>query len=1334
MSLSVLWREKAENGGLWNLQNELNLTPCESCGVSLYYLELLAQSVLNLSSESSSTASILHEILSPSLSNQKLRLWEAVPTKHTGHPDWYVVHSPSSSFQDMVAALLLQLAPEAQPGRPQLPPEYKQGIFLWIDVFALAPAAYDVEKFFELTNTALSACSLGVQVVVDRGLAVLDRTWSLHEVFVMLRNKGKLAVRVTMPGDLSVEEIRKMHYKCQAIDISKSEPGRGRTTQEKTAVLAEMRHGWGLQRTNRELSICLSCALYCRLRWSESPRDHAHLAALLLQSKEVYQLQQLISNLPGLGADVETLKEIQELFQIYDHSGAGELDRPTFLQCMESAGWSREDAENIFDQVDTDGGGSVGLPEFENWWILEGSHKAGKKAVAYTYGSLLKNLESLTAWCQRHDLKEFSDFFSTSATSLVNATRRLRDVGLSLKPAMVAGHQHDLNDVSNDDENEEEDGLSRPSKSSEIQLLPLPALRPGSDSVLQAVAAKISSGRAVDVKAACQPMYHLLVEHAPFLDTHPEALDPPSAASTQEQQCKLLGIYLACFARVLALFGPSRKDQVGFMLEHAAKLWNLERIDKRVHGDPILSIKDICGAEMKMAGTAKIKSVQLQMSKVLASTRLSTASDNRPVSKGASLSRPESRPKTKGSTNSLQNSASSSVTSERHATNAQIATFGSASASLMAAELPALSELRQRLRSGNGGIVTYSNINTFDFESKTLAVNPVAAAAAAATGNASVSRIGSNQGAIEKLSLPPMGRMSLSGGFEAGARFGRFSLQAPPLSHGCDDRDVLQEQLSSVAETGDDSDPSDKMLHLTVSKPNKQKGGMTTNRKTPSWSSKGYSATSTFSLDDGNGDHCPSDHSGPGTKLQQMLQSLDQVRRPGTGSTSVSFLTSSTGCIPSHHLNATTSSAGNASPPRTDTSMPRMTRHVSISGATALSSATYLNSEGNMKACQPCPPLSDPPFPHVAEKKASIARRLQPRRQPSMPDMSQMSKVSSLQARDEQNAAATTATVMSRPVSRFALNPGSLHKSNIPDHSKDGLESFLIQSSPGTIEFTVPPLPSDPQAEGLPHGNGAGSEPESSQVGRSSLRGRFGGRKMNASLPEKVVGVAGIQQHKSSSVLHGRQSLSGVSVREGLTAHGELDTRSSSGNNKTLHALILAMRAGLEGPEAAASIITPGSEHLRHLNTAGRESRTVSSNGSSPMNPRSGLRSIEGTVSTTANCRNNADEKSFSPKLSCPGSPMLPSLGVDTDGGRHHYAMDDEGPAPRVDDVSFDPKSLLSSYHGKEAALNKGQLSPLPHPLAKGTAMDPCMKHTLLQGAERSAAVQLPIVKGATGR
>lgn len=56
-----------------------------------------------------------------------------------------------------------------------------------------------------------------------------------------------------------------------------------------------------------------------------------------------------------------------QIFTVYDADGSGELDKDEFVAALECAGFNDAEAEDIFDQVNTDGGDGVGIEEFEAW-------------------------------------------------------------------------------------------------------------------------------------------------------------------------------------------------------------------------------------------------------------------------------------------------------------------------------------------------------------------------------------------------------------------------------------------------------------------------------------------------------------------------------------------------------------------------------------------------------------------------------------------------------------------------------------------------------------------------------------------------------------------------------------------------------------------------------------------------------------------------------------------------------------------------------------------------------------------------------------------------------
>ena len=146
-------------------------TPTRQCGVTLSFLEQLCMSVLHAKDKaglrSESTATAMQRILTLSRpgrqdnvsmhashsSMHKLhdlvgvfiqlcmacRLWDYIPQKHTGPPQWYVIHAWNGNFEEMVASLLEQLTEVDEDG--DTIPGSRAGVLIWMDIFALEQSA-----------------------------------------------------------------------------------------------------------------------------------------------------------------------------------------------------------------------------------------------------------------------------------------------------------------------------------------------------------------------------------------------------------------------------------------------------------------------------------------------------------------------------------------------------------------------------------------------------------------------------------------------------------------------------------------------------------------------------------------------------------------------------------------------------------------------------------------------------------------------------------------------------------------------------------------------------------------------------------------------------------------------------------------------------------------------------------------------------------------------------------------------------------------------------------------------------------------------------------------
>ena len=130
------------------------------------------------------------------------RLWDYIPSEHTGPPQLYVVHAWSGSFQDMVDSLVY-MAERDEHGN--MLSQTRGDLMCWIDMFALNlsyGSSKDVnEAYVSMEETMLVACTEGsVVLVLDRKFAALGRTWCLFELSHALRAFGKTRVQVAIPS------------------------------------------------------------------------------------------------------------------------------------------------------------------------------------------------------------------------------------------------------------------------------------------------------------------------------------------------------------------------------------------------------------------------------------------------------------------------------------------------------------------------------------------------------------------------------------------------------------------------------------------------------------------------------------------------------------------------------------------------------------------------------------------------------------------------------------------------------------------------------------------------------------------------------------------------------------------------------------------------------------------------------------------------------------------------------------------------------------------------------------------------------------------------------
>lgn len=63
-------------------------------------------------------------------------------------------------------------------------------------------------------------------------------------------------------------------------------------------------------------------------------------------------------------------EDVDEMFDIWDEDGSGQLDKEEFKQMLRKLGVSDEaELEDYFNEIDQDGGGTVTVEELKEWWF-----------------------------------------------------------------------------------------------------------------------------------------------------------------------------------------------------------------------------------------------------------------------------------------------------------------------------------------------------------------------------------------------------------------------------------------------------------------------------------------------------------------------------------------------------------------------------------------------------------------------------------------------------------------------------------------------------------------------------------------------------------------------------------------------------------------------------------------------------------------------------------------------------------------------------------------------------------------------------------------------------
>ena len=456
MELALKFRKEALESGLLrrkgDAQSNTNPSTVESphAGVSLAFLEELASIIRDLHDKfhvPESTADVVQHVLIPGVSQSKnptpspmlgkTRLWDFISSRYGGEPQWYVSHCWSGSFLELIGGLVNQLAPPPGPAEPDYPVGFKEGIIVYLDIFAISVSEAanmnpsEAESKIQLT---MSQCEKGFILALDRKGECLTRAWVIYEVFIAARER-RADVNIALPGGakLNLSEVKRLREAVTHVDIAKSRCSR---SQDYTYILSNVKHIMGVQRTNALVNEVLSFVIQCKLRWRGGVWYKAVMGVLMLQAGDLGLLQLLLHSIPELQLSEQRFRELKSIFVSYDKDSSGELDAEEFIAVLKASGWEENEAENAYIELAPDGKSGITFDKFEGWWRNEllGLNKQKKAAINPIGGydpksdtsisALADNLFEMSVYLERQgpEYAELSDQYY-KALDMLNSGR-----------------------------------------------------------------------------------------------------------------------------------------------------------------------------------------------------------------------------------------------------------------------------------------------------------------------------------------------------------------------------------------------------------------------------------------------------------------------------------------------------------------------------------------------------------------------------------------------------------------------------------------------------------------------------------------------------------------------------------------------------------------------------------------------------------------------------------------------------------------------------------------------------------------------------------------------
>ncbi|KAJ9506038.1 hypothetical protein QJQ45_016620 [Haematococcus lacustris] len=583
------WKQHCVSTGLF-ADSELPLKankPQAQAGVSLEWLVVFVESLAQLpGGRDMASEQIVQRCIShlTRVGANKTRLWNLIPPAFCGPPDYYLIHTWSDSLRAVVCQVVDHLRPRAEEREGGPPARHLQEIlvgaaapsqastYVWLDLVALmqhmtSQLAQNGPDLGEVRASLLGS-RLGSLVVMGSQLTPLTRVW--YECWATVYYGSCQRLQVVLPDDVTLELLSSFQDRCRCMDITRAAAAQ---PQDKLRIIAEVntgvrsgahaltplaltplaltplaltplaltplaltplalrsqiKHTVGLNRMHRLLPESLMRSARAGLRWGGSLCRISMYCAILLKNNEQAQAQALLHAIPEIHDDERTLQDIRDVFKVYDTDGSGELDRDEFVEVLGVAGFTSDEAHSIFGKVDTDGGGSVSLVEFEKWWIESQRQQSTRyqHGVELTLDALLVNLKAMIALLERQQLHSHVAFYQ------------------SMIARLQAGHSR-----------------------SKAPLLTTP-VKGEWQSVAEQCAWRVS---AKDYQGAAKLMYDLLMWNADALDHDPALLPLPSEVQGSIPQLELLCSLFEQFGRLLARC-PETVRQSEYFIRAAAEL------------------------------------------------------------------------------------------------------------------------------------------------------------------------------------------------------------------------------------------------------------------------------------------------------------------------------------------------------------------------------------------------------------------------------------------------------------------------------------------------------------------------------------------------------------------------------------------------------------------------------------------------------------------------------------------------------------------------------------------------------------------------------------------